>query len=74
MAVHNFIHLNLAIALLAGYIVFAVGVELGTRNKVLSAIGPINVQNKGFTLLDWVQVGHGHDSVLLPGCILVDVV
>ena len=33
-AVHNFIHLNLSIALLAGYIVFAVGVELAARNTV----------------------------------------
>ena len=33
-AVHNFVHLNLAIALLVGYLVFAVGVELAHKNKV----------------------------------------
>ena len=33
-AVHNFVHLNLAIALFAGYLVFAVGVELAARNEV----------------------------------------
>ena len=34
MAVHNFVHLNLAIALFAGYLIFAVGVELGAKNEV----------------------------------------
>ena len=34
LAVHNFVHLNLAIALFAGYLIFAVGVELGAKNKV----------------------------------------
>ena len=33
-AVHNFVHLNLAITLFIGYLVFAVGIELGARNKV----------------------------------------
>ena len=33
-AVHNFVHLNLAIALFIGYLVFAVGVELAKDNKV----------------------------------------
>ena len=35
-AVHNFIHLNLSIALFVGYIVFAVGVELAAKNTVRS--------------------------------------
>ena len=34
VAVHNFVHLNLAIALFAGYLIFAVGVELGAKNEV----------------------------------------
>ena len=34
VAVHNFVHLNLSIALLLGYLVFAVGVELAARNEV----------------------------------------
>ena len=33
-AVHNFVHLNLAIALFAGYLTFAVGVELAKDNEV----------------------------------------
>ena len=33
-AVHNFVHLNLAIALFIGYLVFAVGVELANHEKV----------------------------------------
>ena len=33
-AVHNFVHLNLAIALFIGYLVFAVGVEFAKDNKV----------------------------------------
>ena len=33
-AVHNFVHLNLAIALFVGYLTFAVGVELAKSNKV----------------------------------------
>ena len=33
-AVHNFVHLNLAIALFCGYLVFAVGVELANHEKV----------------------------------------
>ena len=33
-AVHNFVHLNLAIALFVGYLVFTVGVELATKNEV----------------------------------------
>ena len=37
-AVHNFVHLNLAISLLAGYLVFALGVELATSNKVCQSI------------------------------------
>jgi len=32
--VHNFVHLNLAIALFVGYLTFAIGVELATSNKV----------------------------------------
>ena len=34
IAVHNFVHLNLAISLLVGYLVFALGVELAASNKV----------------------------------------
>ncbi|CAI8057705.1 Adhesion G protein-coupled receptor L3 [Geodia barretti] len=33
-AVHNFVHLNLAIALFCGYLVFAVGVELANHEKI----------------------------------------
>ena len=33
-AVHNFVHLNLAIALFAGYLTFAVGVELAKDQEV----------------------------------------
>ena len=33
-AVHNFVHLNLAIALFIGYLTFAVGVELAHKHKV----------------------------------------
>ena len=33
-AVHNFVHLNLSIALLLGYLVFGVGVELAASNEV----------------------------------------
>ena len=33
-AVHNFIHLNLSIALFLGYLVFGVGVELAAKNEV----------------------------------------
>ena len=32
--VHNFVHLNLAIALFMGYMIFAVGVELAKDNEV----------------------------------------
>ena len=34
IAVHNFVHLNLAIALFVGYLIFAVGMELGAKNEV----------------------------------------
>ena len=34
--VHNFIHLNLSIALFLGYLVFGVGVELAAKNEVCS--------------------------------------
>ena len=33
-AVHNFVHLNLSIALFLGYLVFGVGVELAAKNEV----------------------------------------
>ena len=33
-AVHNFVHLNLAIALFVGYFIFAIGVEPGAKNEV----------------------------------------
>ena len=33
-AVHNFVHLNLAISLFIGYLVFAVGIELASHDKV----------------------------------------
>ena len=33
-AVHNFVHLNLAIALFIGYLTFAVGVELAKDDEV----------------------------------------
>jgi hypothetical protein len=33
-AVHNFIHLNLSIALFVGYLVFGVGVELAAKNEI----------------------------------------
>ena len=38
IAVHNFVHLNLAISLLAGYLVFALGVELAASNMVCQSI------------------------------------
>ena len=34
VAVHYFVHLNLAISLLLGYVVFIFGIELGTSSKV----------------------------------------
>ena len=40
-AVHNFVHLNLAIALFCGYLVFAVGVELANHEKVYTSINYI---------------------------------
>ena len=33
-AVHYFIHLNLALSLLLGYVVFMAGIEAGTHNRV----------------------------------------
>lgn len=36
-AVHNFVHLNLAIALFVGYLIFAFGVELAKDNEVLES-------------------------------------
>ena len=33
-AVHYFVHLNLAISLLLGYVVFVFGIELGTSTRV----------------------------------------
>ena len=33
-AVHNFIHLNLSIALFVGYLTFALGLELASHEKV----------------------------------------
>ena len=39
-AVHNFVHLNLAIALFVGYLTFAVGVELAKDNEVESGLHP----------------------------------
>ena len=33
-SVHYFVHLNFALCLLLAYIVFAVGIETATRNKV----------------------------------------
>ena len=33
-SVHNFVHLNYALCLLLAYIVFAVGIETATENKV----------------------------------------
>ncbi|CAI7992619.1 Latrophilin-like protein LAT-2 [Geodia barretti] len=33
-AIHYFVHLNLAISLLLGYLVFVLGIELGNSNKV----------------------------------------
>ena len=35
-AVHNFVHLNLAISLFIGYLVFAVGIELAGHDRVLT--------------------------------------
>ena len=40
-AVHNFVHLNLAVALFVGYLTFAVGVELAKDNKVKSGLHPM---------------------------------
>ena len=37
---HNFVHLNLAIALFVGYLTFAVGVELAKDNEVESGLHP----------------------------------
>ena len=35
-SVHYFVHLNLAISLLLGYVVFMFGIELGTASKVIN--------------------------------------
>ena len=37
-SVHNFVHLNLAISLLLGYVVFMFGIELGTGSKVYNPL------------------------------------
>ena len=37
-AVHNFVHLNLAMSLFIGYLVFAVGIELASHDRVLTYI------------------------------------
>ena len=37
-AVHNFVHLNLAIALFVGYLVFTIGVELAAKNEVMTTL------------------------------------
>ena len=37
-AIHYFVHLNLALTLLVGYLVFVLGIELGNSNKVLQAV------------------------------------
>ena len=37
-SVHYFVHLNLAISLLLGYIVFIFGIELGTSSKVYNPL------------------------------------
>ena len=37
-SVHYFVHLNLAISLLIGYVVFMFGIELGTGSKVYNPL------------------------------------
>ena len=38
-AVHYFVHLNLALSLLLGYVVFMIGIELGTSSTVCEIHG-----------------------------------
>ena len=71
-AVHNFVHLNLAVSLLVGYLVFALGVELAASNKVPKSYQIIYTVHNVTNTLDWLQVCDGHDPVLLPGCLLMD--
>ena len=45
--VHNFVHLNMAIALFVGYLIFAVGVELAKGNEVGYCRGSLYVSQIG---------------------------
>ena len=62
------VHLNLAIALLCGLIVFVSGVETATENEVkLSYICEIKIFVMIFST-GWLYSGHLTFALLFPGC------
>ena len=71
-AVHNFVHLNLAIALFLGYLTFAVGVELATPNKVCTVVLCFHVVypfvgNFQSMIIDYAAL-HLHPSCVYGNC------
>ena len=75
-SVHMLVHLNLAISLFLAYLVFAAGAEPGTSSKVQD---PVCVLSYSPVLHSSLAVGcmcssSGNTTVLVPCCILLDVV
>ena len=50
--VHNFVHLNLAISLFVAYMIFAVCIELATRNEV----GAVYIVQVNHVLAEWCKI------------------
>ena len=63
----NMVHLNLAIALLLGLIVFVSGVETAKDNEV-GMLTYILMYSKEFSI-GWVYIGHFTYALLFPGCL-----
>ena len=64
------VHLNLAIALLCGLIVFVSGVETATENEV-KIVMHTYVKVMTFLMvfsIGWLYIGHLTFTLLLPGC------
>ena len=72
-SVHYFVHLNLAISLLLGYVVFMFGIELGTGSKVYNPLS-ITTLIKSFYVLHtgWLCICSSTSAVSVSVCLLLD--
>ena len=69
--IHNFVHLNLAIALFLALTVFVAGIETANKNKVGY---PLHTTNQNGAFADCLYCSSCSIALLVHSCVQLDVV